>query len=107
MDAVALALLDDIAAFEATASDSDRSAAAERSIFSTPETTGVGHLFSAIDDVQAAANLIGAAPASATASRDATPRARTFSIIGDDRAARLWSLGLSAGCAPVLTANLG
>lgn len=95
MDAVALALLDDIDACEASAQD--RTQVADL-IFAPagpyPATAEVDRLFSGIDDLRQSVDLIGTAPARAPAPRRASAKTRAMNVVGQDRVARHWNLTL-------------
>ena len=91
VDEVAISLLDDIDAFEAASRGPDGGARPRSGPCGAADPIDVARLFSGLDDLRRDADLIGAATAPPTASRDAGLGSRARSIVGDDRVARHWS----------------
>lgn len=104
IDAVALALLDDIDAFEATPPRGCSRTDLEHVWSEHYTPVDVGQILSGMNEHQTTHELIGATTPSTPAADDRTPRSRAMRIIGNDRAARLWSVRLSPGHQRVLDA---
>ena len=90
VDEVAMQLLDDIDAFEATGSGPARTADQGPAPDSPAEAVDVDRLFSGLDDLQRTLDLIGAAMPPPAAPRRSSATSRAMSVIGNDRAARQW-----------------